>query len=1064
MQAVVRATQLLRAVDERFSETLVGGIFSLDARSSMSFAQPGDPLVDGPGGWWLSYSQQQQQHLHQQYCARRFMHVANLSSASTASNHNSDIAGRGGDLEGRNDESYVRHAYSASAGQVNDLYDSDADSGSSSAMAKAAAALDVKARMERSAASSHSQSGLSADAGARELNGGYLHAYLDLMHYLAASLCEYQAEEDIATATVAASTSALGDQDGGVAVAGSAAGSLSSGLADGQSSPAGDVDENGGGSSSATAAAAVDVRAVGGRSLGDWVKLVNAIEANAVALLCSSSVRVRHLAVDVLYQAGMLRRILGASEPLPLLGQTWAFRGVDSAYEILNVMVSASKSAIGEHWDDDPFEAVEPLGTQAQTQQLPLARLAASSADVTLWLAYLPQFVGRASVLMPDVMLVARTLVCQRLYQMQPLMSQYAEVSVRAGGLQHGTMYVRASGVARAHAAGSSSLSSMILRADLISAFNSLFLFAVVSLPAGGGSTAGLVSGAGGSLSDAFYGETVVGSKSPRSGVGSNSGAFSNSRLAKSIARKLAPLKGSSRGSKQEHGVGLASLSQLVRMAGVLLRSDNAALRQSVALALCHTPAAYLVELMQELRPLAESLFDDGSSLASHRNYLHVAPGSNFGLNVAAGGRDGQFLGQSNHELLPSSSGNSPRPLAAQNVSRTGSSLLAAAQIAPHGSSSSSKRRSNRAAAAAAAASSSKAAGPGSDTEATSDSGNNNSSGGGVQGRRASSFDASAMSGVTSVAGMRRPPDGFYSSSTTVSGVAANSAAATAAANAAAIAAVSGGSGSTSQMRRKRLRLSLAQIYRQVSRQLDVDDSDEAVLGQLIAYVRETKTFLSETSVQGEAEHQALRIHFCGLVEAMYYFISTRQQQQQQQQQQQLKRKEPANSVRQKFTVETRNGLYQLFERWCGLGKQKPATEGSEHQPQQLELAALRGMAVLCRDAVHFYAMAGVVAAESGGPRDKAALFAWVADALDHHDVRVQRVGQRAVEWAVAAASGSGGDSKEADPIPRDMAMMRVLIQMAYGMSVANSVINGFSGSGSGPGFGRLQLSDHGRT
>ncbi|KAJ2891237.1 hypothetical protein GGI21_005919, partial [Coemansia aciculifera] len=117
MQAVVRATQLLRAVDERFSETLVGGIFSLDARSSMSFAQPGDPLVDGPGGWWLSYSQQQQQHLHQQYCARRFMHVANLSSASTASNHNSDIAGRGGDLEGRNDESYVRHAYSASAGQ-----------------------------------------------------------------------------------------------------------------------------------------------------------------------------------------------------------------------------------------------------------------------------------------------------------------------------------------------------------------------------------------------------------------------------------------------------------------------------------------------------------------------------------------------------------------------------------------------------------------------------------------------------------------------------------------------------------------------------------------------------------------------------------------------------------------------------------------------------------------------------------------------------------------------------------------------------------------------------------
>ncbi|KAJ1671731.1 Cell morphogenesis protein PAG1, partial [Coemansia sp. RSA 25] len=1073
-------TQLLRAVDERFSEILVGGIFSRDARSSMSFVQPGDPLVDGPGAW--PYSQQLHSH---QYCSRRFMHAANLSSASTASNHNNvgnDVVGRGlGGTVSDSEESYVRHAYSTSVGQANDPCDSDTDAGSSAAAATAAmaAALDVKARMERSAwsssASGPSSSLLSVDAAARELNGGYLHAFLDLMHYLEVSLCEYQAEEDAATnaASSAASGGALADQ-AGTAMA-SAAGSSSS-LPEGEAGNGSTADEGavGGGGG-----AAADIRAVGGRSLVDWVKLVNAIEANAVALLCSSSARVRHLAVDILYQAGVLRRILGASEPLPSAGQAWAFRGVDSAYEILNVMVPlrapAGKIAalggggalIGELWDV-PFDGVEASGTQQQQQSQPLARLAASSAaaDVALWMAYLPQFVGRASVLMPEVMLVSRTLVCQRLYQMQPLMSQYAEVSVRAGGLQHGTLYVRASGVGRTHAAGSSSSSSsssVALRADLISAFNSLFLFAVVSLPACGGLNGGGLGGGGGGGSGALLGETVVGSRSPRNGGigGSNSGAFSNSRLAKSIARKLAPLKASSRGSKQEHGVGLASISQLVRMAGVLLRSDNAPLRQSAALALCHTPAAYLAELMQELRPLAESLFDDGSSLGSHRHYLHVSGASSSTAGGGgSGGRDG-LLGALGHHGPSSSpgssamsaSGSSPKPQAAQQVYRTGSTLLAAAQLAPHGSS---KRRSNRAAvAAAAAASQAASAALGSDTEATSDSGNNNnnSGGNGVQGRRASSFDATTMARGSSAAGagLRRPLEASATFSNGSSGGGATSSA-NAAANAAAIAAVSGGSGSASQMRRKRLRLSLAQIYRQVSRQLSAD-SDEQVLGQLIAYVRETKTFLSETSVQWEAEHQALRTHFCGLVEALYYCISSAAL---------------ADSVKLKFTCETRNGLYQLFERWCGLGRHASAghetrarmaaavldqvkdpaeralaAEALEGEFRLLELASLRGMAVLCRDAAHFHlalpppppplalALAPAAAAESSGPRDKAALFAWVSDALDHHDARVQRIGQHAVEWAVGADA-------------RDAAMVRVVVQMSYGLSVASSVSNGF--------------------
>ncbi|KAJ2859155.1 Cell morphogenesis protein PAG1, partial [Coemansia aciculifera] len=1071
IQAVARATQLLRAVDERFSEILVGGIFSRDSRSSMSFAQPGDPLVDGPGAW--PYCQQMHSHRHS---ARRFMHAANLSSASTASNHYGNDVGRAlagtvSDSECRNDDSCVRHAYSTSVGQVNDDCHSDADTESSSAAAAMAAALDAKSRMERSAWSSsssaaHSSSLSSMDPPARELNGGFLHVFLDLMHYLEVSLCEHQAEEGTA------SSGALADQ------ANSAQASTTS-LPEGEAGGSGYADDGG--------ASAADLRMVGGRSLVEWVKLVHAVEANAVALLCSSSVRVRHLAVDVLYQAGVLRRILGASEPLPLVGQTWTFRGVDSAYEILNVLVPlratgagtgkiaalGGGSLVGELWDV-PFEAAETPSAQQNQPQQALARVAASStaADMALWMAYLPQFVGRAIVLMPEVMLVSRTLVCQRLYQMQPLMSQYADVSVRSGGLQHGALYVRASGV-RTHAAGSSSSSSssVVLRADLISAFNSLFLFAVVSLPAGGGLGSASGFGSSSGVGSSSFGETVIGSRSPRSGVSNSSGAFSNSRLAKSIARKLAPLKASSRGSKQEHGVGLASISQLVRMAGVLLRSDNAPLRQSAALALCHTPAAYLVELMQELRPLAESLFDDGSSLGSHRHYLHVSGASS--STAATGGREGLLSTLGHHGLSSSpgsaalsASGDSPKPLPAQQVHRAGSSLLAAAQITPHGSS---KRGSTRAAAARAAS-----AAPGSDTEATSDSGNNNNSGrakssssrdadrGGAQGRRASSFDATTMAtgsvlgSATTSGGLRRPLDAAVAGANSAVAV-ANAAAA----NAAAIAAVSGGSGSTSQMRRKRLRLSLAQIYRQVSRQLEVADPDDLVLGQLISYVRETKTFLSETSVQWEAEHQSLRIHFCGLVEALYYCISAPTLR--------LSVAAGDGATKHKFTYETRNGLYQLFERWCGLGKhaesgheaharmaaaaldqlKDPAeralvAETLESEFSLLELTSLRAMAVLCRDAVHYhvapnYSESASVGPAGSGPRDKAALFAWVSDALDHNDTRVQRIGQRAVEWAVSAD-------------PKDTTMVRVLIQLSYGLSVANSVSNGFAAADLGSG------------
>ncbi|KAJ2007812.1 Cell morphogenesis protein PAG1, partial [Coemansia thaxteri] len=1004
MHAVFRATQLLRAIDERYNEILVGGIFSRDARSSMSIAQPGDPLADELRAW--PPSQQPLTHAS----ARRFMHAANLSSGSTASNNDAGRAARGAisDSEGNADESWACHVTSASRQQRDDA-DSECDSGTSSAAASVAA-LDAKARLERSTWSS------STGSSGHELNGGFLHLCVDLLQYLEMSLCECQ----------------QGDGGGGINMS--------------KKSPnvafaAADDPVPAASSGAGQDAPAADGRMVGGHTVGEWARLVQAVEANAVALLCSSSARVRHAAVGLLYRAGALRLVLASNEPVPAEGHSWTFRGAESAYEVLNVMVPLQESTGGIEVWDVPFESADPAEMpprQRSRPQQPLARLAASlhAADAGAWAEHFPSFVARASARMPEAMLVARTLVCQRLYQMQPLMAHYAEVPVRAGS--GGSHHVRTTGT-RAHAA------AVVVRPDLTAAFGSLLLFAVISLPSG--------DQRGASGNSGPFGETVVGNRSPRNGS-----AFGSSRLAKSIARKLAPLKSSTRGSRLEHGTGLISITQLVRMAGALLRSDNAPLRQSAALALCHTPPAYLHELMLELRPLAESLFDDGSALASHRNYLHVSGIS--GHAAASGGgsaREGLLsalshgLSASPGSATQSISGGSPRP-PAQQIHRAGSGLLPTAQLAPHAAP---KRRSNRAANTTLGRDGSGDGGHGSDTEATSDSGTQISRAG--QGRRASSFDAAS----------------------TTTGAVANtnaSSAATAAANAAAIAAVSAGSGSASQIRRKRLRLSLAQIYRQVSRQLSSVYPDEQVLTQLISYIRETKSFLSESLVQGELEYQQLRIYFCGLVEALYYAISS------------LPLSEFASSAsitesglrpardapRQKFTFETRIGLYQMFERWCSLGRYAdwsreahgrmaaaaldPLKNSGERvlvadmvdsQKRRLEVASLRSMAVLCRDVAHTQTLpSGIIgnvketdspagSTKTGsGPRDKAALFTWISDALDHPDTHIQRVGQRAVEWTI------GFD-------PSDAAMVRVLVQLAYGVSVASSVASA-SAVGSG--------------
>ncbi|KAJ2536696.1 Cell morphogenesis protein PAG1, partial [Coemansia sp. RSA 1933] len=331
-------------------------------------------------------------------------------------------------------------------------------------------------------------------------------------------------------------------------------------------------------------------------------------------------------------------------------------------------------------------------------------------------------------------------------------------------------------------------------------------------------------------------------------------------------------------------------------MVGVALRSDNAPLRYVAAYALSHTAPAHLRALMRELRPLAESLFDDAPALAAHRNYLHVADAG------TASGSPGAIA-------VAIAGASSP------------ASESAASDAEPH------------------------------------------------LGRRPRSFDS---------------PIG------TIHGHHGNPAALAAAAASAAAAAAGTGSGSASQTRRRLLRQSLAQIYKHVARQLHSADTtghrlwhDDNAVAQLVSYVRETKTVLADTSttmVLGDGEHQALRIHFAGLVEALYASIATARQ-------------EARSAAALFFTHETRSGLYQQLERWCGLGRYAEAARDAHMRMAQsvldhikapgdraqaaaaldddwslLNVAAMRAMAVLCRSDT---TTASVGLADPGGPREK---------------------------------------------------------------------------------------------
>ncbi|KAJ1899923.1 Cell morphogenesis protein PAG1, partial [Coemansia sp. IMI 209127] len=1003
-QAVVRATQLVRATDERFSEILAGGIFTQDAQSCVSFAQPGDSLSDALGS--LAYDLP-----FVGGCSeggfRRFAHMSSLSSASNASNpgalfddgHAWRRGGAAGDFDLRGGFGGGDGGPMSAIG-VDDDDGADSDIGaepSSAVVEAAAAALDTKAARLRTSIQRTAHS-----AASNVLNGGYLHFYLDLINCLEVSLFEYLAEADFTNIT-SANSEARTPVDPHNATA--------------NASSAQSRDEASG-SGSRTLGAGGGQPAIANHSLVEWARLVCAIEANGIALLCSSSVRVRRLAVNVLYQAGIVRRIFVDNEPLPQKGSSaWVFRGSQCAYDILNVQVPAKPQSLEKEFCEEPFgedaraaAAAAHRSTAKQTMTQPLARMAASmrDEDVCVWNQQFSAFVRRVSSLAPETMVVARTLVCQRLYQMHPLMRQYAEMSIRSASLGAACCSAGSAAFLRLTSAyPHDKAAAAVFRPDFVTTFGHLLLFAIVSLPAdeaaaasSSGGTTMIMSGVGNSSnggmvsfdsdvgggivptgSSSIFGHSTGGSSTGGGGGGSGGGGGGGgrSRLAKSIARKLAPLKASTRNNRQEQGTGLTTVAQLVRIVGVALRSDNAPLRYVTAFALSNTPPAHLRALMRELRPLAESLFDDAPALAAHRNYLHVA-----GADPGAG-------------------------------ALSGSPAMSAAAAAGGAST-----------AAAAAAVSSPASESASDAVET------------YVGRKPRSFDSPVSGG-----------GGGHTHG--------NPAAIAAAAASAEAAAAGGGTGtgSASQTRRKLLRQSLAQIYKHVARQLHTADAsghrlwhDDSAVAQLVSYVRETKTVLADSAAHFDYEHQPLRIHFSGLVETLYNSIAAA--------------KHEARSTAASFTHETRSGLYQLLERWCGLGRyadaardgqlrmanavldhikipgdRAQATSALDEDWYLLNIAAMRAMAVLCRAAAPGRPDIAALA-DPGGPREKLTLFSWVSDALNHPDSRVQRVGQRAVQWTVCAA-------------PDDAPMVRVLVQLTYGISVVSSVSNGFAASAPPP-------------
>ncbi|KAF9967252.1 Cell morphogenesis protein PAG1 [Mortierella alpina] len=166
---------------------------------------------------------------------------------------------------------------------------------------------------------------------------------------------------------------------------------------------------------------------------------------------------------------------------------------------------------------------------------------------------------------------------------------------------------------------------------------------------------------------------------------------------------------------------------------------------------------------------------------------------------------------------------------------------------------------------------------------------------------------------------------------------------------------------------------------------------DEHITSSLKHYVRETLYFLVDSDVQQEWEYVKLRTHFCGFVSHLYNGISQ------------------IGSTESIIPFDHRLALFKLFQGWCGHGSTglsrdvenrsiwywlDPTNEAQMAEKFELELAALRAMASLCKEAINNPARQD---------RPKAyfnidEVFGWIESVFRSSDERLHSIAQDALE------------------------------------------------------------------
>ncbi|KAJ1916766.1 Cell morphogenesis protein PAG1 [Mycoemilia scoparia] len=746
---------------------------------------------------------------------------------------------------------------------------------------------------------------------------------------------------------------------------------------------------------------------VAGTAFSEWVKLLDILDSNSIIIVCNPSPLIRWFGGKLLLQsqtiAQALCTLLTPTSPVvgslrPSLFKLLETIRVDvpSASHRRHFSSRGSEGLVdGGLWGEPDWSAPFPSldaskdklsnnpksyllrQKQGRGVKVAIGELAVSLSDFDqrLWLLELPNFIKKGVQIQPDIFSMARAMACQRLCDLCPSISQLSEASPKLPSVltRHGSGAGASSGLA-----DTSSMSGNqggTTGGGQAGATGGSISGGGMPSTSSGGKSGGQPGGLGSGTSELFevfctyllLGITSIGVTEQTTNLGSNtnfnsgSGSKGTSNKLLNAVRQLTRAKLlSSKSGKRDMSAGEISIGRLVRLVMPFLYSENSSIRQGLVVSLSNIPPMYLPELIAELKP--------ASAVVAKDNLQRLA----------------QWKHNSHH------------------------------------------------------------------------------------------ISGSSKSSKTS--GYSKRTDKF--------------------------------------------RLSLTQLHKLVARNLDYIMPNgkplklhEGVVSGLIGYIQETRTFLSEKSVQADWEHQKLRINFCELVEALYYHISYAHVPQSYLDKTVDKKGgdsipsrgkrdtltplisvtspygAPTNSSKEKlgshsslgskhasgagsslsifkgntpqaqnaskassthsmeslnrtlnnllsevdtnpallaackkFTTETRNAVCQLVERWCGFGKLGNYTRENEadmmkgvldqHKDSQdrgaitshlererrgLEEAALRAMAVLGR--VMFSENPYEKVNREKVISESRVLFTWTADVFVHRDIRLQAIGQKAIEW-----------------------------------------------------------------